>query len=192
MTFSYDIMIKNRKIKKMIEVLLGQVPEALYFALFIIFAKQLKLKRIWFTVLMALEYILLLNVLPYSIWSHILYFIITYTILKMLYHEECQITDLFTLTIASIILIMISIVASLLFSFSITLAIIMSRIIMFGLILILNNKLNKIQKLYKNLWNRNDKIKKKVKSTTFRAINIIVFNFMFHVINFRYDLCIVF
>lgn len=84
-----------------LELLLGQIPEALYFALFMIYTKRLNEKRIWFIVLTVLEYILLF-IPPLSIWSHILYFIFTYGILKWLYKNKAQITDIFTLGIASV------------------------------------------------------------------------------------------
>ena len=60
---------------------------------------------------------------------------------------------------------------------------IFNRIIIFTFIFILNKKLYKIQNIYKFLWNRNDRIKKKIKSTTFRALNIVVFNISFVLIN---------
>lgn len=40
---------------------------------------------------------------------------------------------------------------------------------MFSFVLLFRNKLYNIQKLYKKLWNRNDKKPKKIKYTTFRA-----------------------
>ena len=166
------------------ELILGQIPEAIYFALFIIFTKQLKTKRVLFTTVMTIEYLLLLRTLLYNTWSHILFFAITYIVLKILYKEKCQITDIFTLTIASIILILFSCIPSLVFSYNMLLAIIASRIVMILFFVLFRKKLCNIQKLYKRLWNRNDKIKKRMKSTTFRAINTIVFNLMFYIINF--------
>ena len=53
---------------------------------------------------------------------------------------------------------------------------VLTRIFMFAFLILFNNKLNRIQKIYKLLWNRNDKIKKKIKSTTFRSLNIVIFN----------------
>ena len=41
----------------MLELIIGQIPEAIYFALFMIYAKGLKEKRILFTVLMVNRYI---------------------------------------------------------------------------------------------------------------------------------------
>ena len=43
----------------MLELLIGQIPEAIFFALFMIYAKGLKEKRILFIVLMIVEYLLL-------------------------------------------------------------------------------------------------------------------------------------
>ena len=41
------------------ELLLGQIPEAIFLALFMIIGKDLKTRRIWLTILMTLEYIFL-------------------------------------------------------------------------------------------------------------------------------------
>lgn len=168
------------------ELIFGQIFEALYFALFIIEVKQLKERRIIFVILMILEYVLLLYVFPYSIWSHILYFITYYLIMKLLYNDKCQIIDVFTLGIASLVLIISCIIPYFIICFTINdfkLYVILNRILLFGFLFIFRHKLHKIQNIYKNLWNRNDKIKKKMKSTTFRALNLVIFNFMFYLIN---------
>jgi len=49
--------------------------------------------------------------------------------------------------------------------------------------LMIYKKLPNIQKIYKKLWNRNNNKDKKIKSTTFRAINIVIFNISFFIIN---------
>ena len=175
------------------ELIFGQIPEALYFALFIIGVKQLKEKRFIFTILMILEYILLLNIFPYSIWFHILYFITYYLIMKLLYNDKCQIIDIFTLGIASLILIISCIILYVIIWFTIhnmVIYSILNRLFLFIFLFIFKNKLYKIQDIYKKLWNRNDKIKKKIKSTTFRALNLVVFNFMFYIINICMTLAI--
>ena len=51
----------------MLELLLGQIPEAIYFALFMIFTKELKSKRILYIVLMVTEYLLLKHLIVYKI-----------------------------------------------------------------------------------------------------------------------------
>ena len=186
----YDIIITNlierigEKVN-ILEILLGQLPEALYFALFMILSKRLTSKRILFTSLTTMEYLLLLNSSRFSTWSHILYFALTFIILKMLYKEKSQITDIFTLGIASIIMILVSGICYLIISMTVKNVIICNIIakgILFILLFVFRHKLYNIQNLYKHFWNRNNK-PKKIKSATFRCINIVAFNFMFYVLN---------
>ncbi len=170
----------------MLQILLGFIPEAIYFALFIIFTKQLKEKRILFIFLMIAEYLLLKYFLHYTVWFQIIYTFFTYLILKILYKEKAQITDIFTFILASVFLIVASSVVFILFNLTIKnmlLAAIVLRFVTFMPLFLFNYKLNKIQNIYKKLWNRNDKIKKKMKSTTFRCINIILFNITFYILN---------
>lgn len=170
----------------LLEIFLGQIPEAIYFALFMIFAKDLKEKKILYIILMVIEYLLLKHFIKYNIWFQVLYTFMTFIILKVLYKEKSQITDIFTFTIASIILIIISFVSYFIIckiTSNYYIAAIFNRILMILFLIISYNKLYKIQNLYKRLWNRNDKVKKKIKSTTFRAINVIIFNIIFYIIN---------
>ena len=166
----------------MLEILVGQLPEAIYFALFMLLTKQLDTKRLLFIGLVLIEYLLCINVLSYSIWCHILFFILTFIILKILYREKSQITDVFILGIASVWLILSCVLPSFLMNFNYYVYVAMTRILMFS-IFILHKKLPKLQLIYKKLWNRNDKIPKIMKSATFRSINIVIFNFMFYFIN---------
>lgn len=173
----------------MLEVLLGQIPEAIYFVLFLIFTKKIKEKRILFIILMTLEYLLTINAMPYSVYGRIGYFVMSYITLKILYKEKAQITDVFTLAIASFILMIICIIPSFIFLNNMgnmtiyIMYICLTRILFFTFLFIFKNKLYKIQFLYKKLWNRNDKTKKKIKSTTFRSLSLVIFNIMFYIIN---------
>lgn len=168
---------------KLDQLLLGQIPEAIYFALFMILVKNIKEKRVLFIILMMLEYVLLKLAFPFNMWFQVTYTFMTYIILKILYREKSQITDIFTFGISSIILMVISIVVCLPFRNNIVVIVILSRLLMFGFLFVFRRRLNNIQNLYKSLWNRNDKQPKKIKSTTFRAINVVAFNLMFFVIN---------
>lgn len=176
-----------------LQLFLGQIPEAIYFALFMIYAKRLENKRILFIILMICEYLLLKYFIRFNIWFQISYTIATYIILKILYKDKVQITDIFTFAISSFILIIINLILYLtiflLFNNYIVYVII-DRILMFIILFLFHNKLNNIQKLYKKLWNRNDKIPKPIKSTTFRCINLVLFNFMFYMINIAMLYCI--
>lgn len=169
-----------------LEVLLGQIPEAIYFAIFMILVKNLKKKRILFILLMIIEYLLLKQFLHYTVWFQILYTFITFLILKVLYKEYAQITDIFTFTIASICLMISCIVLTLpniLFGVSQAICVALNRIFIFVMLYVFRKRMPMIQKLYKKLWNRNDKVAKKMKSTTFRSLNVVIFNFMFYVVN---------
>lgn len=137
----------------LLELVLGQIPEALYFALFMIFTKELKTKKVLFTSLTTVEYILLLNVFPYSTWSHILFFIVTYALLMILYKDKNKITDIFTLGIASLFLTIISIVVFLvcdIFTDSMLIGNIVQKVCLFVALFVIRNKLPKIERLYRS------------------------------------------
>lgn len=179
----------NEAINGALEVVLGQVPEAIYFALFMICTKRLKEKRILFVILMVVEYLLLKYFIKFNIWFQISYTIITYLILKLLYKDKSQITDIFILVISYLILGIFSFISYFLIKDYI-IACIICRIFMFLFLFFSKNKLNLIQyRLYKVLWNRNDIIKKKIKSTTFRCINLFVFNIAFILMNLAITYC---
>lgn len=165
-----------------LEIILGQIPEAIYFALFMIVTKELKSKRTLFVLLMILEYMLLKHTFVYSIWFHVLYFILSFIIMKMLYKDKCNVTDVFTLGIASIILILVSIFSYFIVFGNIVIGAILNRVLIFMILFIFRNKLCNINKLYKKLWNRG-KHEYKIKSTTFRALNLVIFNTSFAIIN---------
>lgn len=167
----------------MLELLLGQIPEAIYFALFMIFTKEIKEKRVIFIILMVIEYLLVMNTQMFSIWTHVIYVILTFLTLKLLYKEKALIIDIFTFGIASLVLIITSLFSGGITMFDFELGVIMSRLLPFIIIIVFNRKLSKIQKIYKLLWNRNDKNKLKMKSATFRCLNIVIFNIMFYAIN---------
>lgn len=176
-----------------LEILLGQIPEAIYFSLFMIFAKNLKTKRFLLIILMILEYLLLKQFLSFTIWFQVLYTFLTFVILKILYREKAQITDIFTFAIGSILLMIISLISLFLVYNIIKNVIVVSiinRFLLFIVLFLLNKHLYKIQDLYKKFWNRNDKIKKKMKTVTFRCINLVVFNLIFYIISVGMIYCI--
>lgn len=167
----------------LLQLFLGQILEAIYFALFMIFTKQLKEKRVLFVLLMIIEYLLLVNALMFNSWFQILYTFLTFITLKVLYKEKTQITDVFTFTIASIVLIFVSLISFVTCKGNMIAGSILNRIILIIFFIFSYKKLPSIQKIYKKFWNRNDKEKKKMKSATFRSINVVIFNIMFYIIN---------
>jgi len=176
-------------------ILIAQIPEAIYFSLFMIYTKRLTEKRLLYITLMVVEYILLYRIFPFNVWFQISYTFISYLILKLLYKEKAQIIDIFSFSIASILLIITSAVMYLISFYTYNnayICAILHRILLFIFIFIIKNKLYNIQKLYKKIWNRNFNKTYKIKTTTFRALNVIVFNIMFFIINFGMLLVIFF
>lgn len=166
-----------------LEILLGQVPEAIFFAMFVILTKSLKERRCLFILLMVIEYLILKIFFKYNIWFQILYTTIACLTIKLLYGQKSQIIDVFTFTIASLILVISSILAFLVFRPNMIIIAIANRILLFVFLYLFRNQLPKIQKVYCKLWNRNDTVKKKMKSTTFRSLNMVIFNVLFYGIN---------
>lgn len=172
--------------EEVLNVILGQIPEAIYFALFLIYTKNIKEKRILFTIFMTIEYLLLKVCFPFDVKFQISYVIMTYILLKILYKEKAQITDIFTFGIASLVLTFSCIILYFLISITLNnmiIYVVLNRIVLFLFLGLMKDKLYNIQKLYKKLWNRNDNVEKKMKSTTFRSLNIVMFNIMFYIIN---------
>lgn len=171
----------------MLELLLGQIPEAIFLALFMIYAKGLKEKRLLFIFLMIIEYLLTKYAFQFNWMFQITYMICVYLTLKILYKEKSQVTDIFILGIAYIIVI----ISSILFSIPMfvgliknyAICVLLNRIFLILFILFFKNKLLIIQNIYKKFWNRNDKLPKIIKSTTFRALNVVIFNILFVVFN---------
>lgn len=169
----------------MLELLLGQIPEAIYFSLFMIYAKNLKEKRIIFTVFMIAEYILLTRFLVYNIWFQIIYTFMVFIILKMLYKEKAQITDIFLFTFSTIILGVFSVPLLFLNIIikNIYISCVISKILLFISFIFYKDKLNKYYIKVCKLWNRNDEEKRKIKSLTLRNICMVTFNVIFVLVN---------
>lgn len=165
------------------ELFLGQIPEAVYFGLFLILTKNIKEKRLLFLLLMIVEYVLLTRCIFFNTWFQVAYTIMTFLTLKVLYKDKAQVTDIFTFGIASIVLIILSAISFALFGPDMKLIMLTNRILLALFLIVTNKRLHNIQKLYTKLWNRNDLVKKKVKSTTFRSLNVVIFNVMFYIIN---------
>ena len=124
-----------------------------------------------------------MSLFAYNWMFHILFMTIVYITLKVLYKDKAQITDVFIFVISYILIIISSFICVVTFNINMVIASIANRLLLFIPLLTLNYKLNCIQKVYRKYWNRNDKIKKKMKSITFRSLNVVVFNLLFTIIN---------
>ena len=147
----------------MLLVFLEKVLEAIYFSLFLIIGKNLKEKRILFTLIMIFEYLLLKSFFHYNVAFQFSYTFMTYLILKVLYKEKAQITDIFLFTVASIFLIFISIISYFIIYFSLKiyfLALILNRILMFTFLFVFKKQIREFYVKFYSLWNRRHKSKK--------------------------------
>ena len=169
----------------MLELIIGQIPEAIYFSLFMIYAKGLKDKRILFTVLMVAEYILLTRIFIFNIYFQILYTFMSYMILKLLYKEKAQIIDIFLLGVSILILGLFSVPFLFLTNYigNIYITCIISKIFLFTFLYIIKDKIYSLYKKVCHLWNRNDFERRKIKSLTLRNICMVIFNIMFFIMN---------
>ena len=144
-------------------IFLEKILEAIYFSLFLIIGKNLKEKRILFTLLMILEYMLIKNFFSYNVAFQFSYIFMTFLILKVLYKEKAQITDIFLFGAASIILIIMNI-----FTYLTALAtyknyfisLIFNRILIFIFLYVFRKPIRNLYVKFYSLWNRRHKTKK--------------------------------
>lgn len=174
----------------LLEIILGQIPEAIYFALFMIFAKELKRNKALFVLFMVFEYLALKHFIKFDVLFQILYTAMTYLNLKVFYKDKAIITDIFVFMGASLLLIITSILSyvpanilikDMYLAFYVALAI--NRALMIILLAVLKNRLPKLYKSYRFFWNRHRNTTVKIRSLTLRNISIILFNVMFYIIN---------
>ena len=161
-----------------LSILLGLVPEVLYFTLFITYTKNIKEKRIKLFLLIGVAYFVCISMLQYQVLCDIVFIVVMYIILKLLYKNKTQIIDIFIITISYFWLLLLSF---LLMNFAnkdlsnYMLLYFIQRALMFS-IFIFRNKFNDLYKKYCKLWNRNDNEKRIIKSITLRNLSLISLN----------------
>lgn len=170
-----------------ISMLLGMIPEVLYFTLAIVYTKNIKTKRIKLFLLIALSYILCIMIIKYELLFYVLFIFILYFILKFLYKEETQIIDIFVIMYFSFYLTLLSFLIYFYYGIShnintYMILYLINRFLLF-FIFIFKNKFNKLYLSYRKYWNRNDMIKRPIKSITLRNISLISINCIIFIIN---------
>lgn len=178
-------LVAERAVKRMnilitivISILLGLVPEVTYFTLFLIYTKDIKEKRIKLWMLIATAYILCMFIQKYKVIYYILFIVLTYFILKLLYKKKAQIIDIFVFSLAFNYVCIISYFCFLFLNKDLSnyyVLFALSRIVLF-LPFVFKNKFRIVYKKYCNLWNRNDKECRPIKSITLRNISLISLN----------------
>lgn len=159
-------------------ILFGILPEAIYITLFLIFAKNLKTKRLILFGLILLSYIVLSIFLAFSVWFHVLYTASIYFITWLLYRSE--LIDIFLVSL-SILTIAISGCVCYFLIPNYWIGAIVNRLGLFLFVYFSRTVLRKFYLLYCNVWNR--KPNSKIKSLTVRNISCVTLNLMLSALN---------
>jgi hypothetical protein len=157
----------------------GMLPEVLFFTIFLIFTKNLKEKRIKLFIMISIVYVLCIMISRFKLIYYIAFIFLVYIILKLLYKNKTQIIDIFVFSLATLYLTISSYICYELMVKGIIkssfICYLLSRInLLFPFIF--KSKFNKLYCNYCKLWNRNDKIKRPIKSITLRNISLICIN----------------
>jgi len=166
-------------------ILFGMIPEVLFFTLFLIYTKGLKEKRMELFVGVSIIYILCIMVNRFKTLYYVSFIFLISILLKILYKNKAQIIDTFMFSISTIYLSLIGFLCSRFVNNNYCMYYIMlllNRILLF-VPFIFKDRFNALYKLYCSLWNRNDKVKKPIKSITLRNVSLSVLNIFIFIMN---------
>lgn len=166
-------------------VIFALIPEVIYFTLFLIFTKNYKNNKIKLFVLLLIGYLILKIIFPLNIYFQICFTLYVPLILRLLYKDRFHISDIFIFVYASIMLILISFVTAPIYYITnnYIFAFIINRILMFLILFLLKNKLNKFYKWIIPQWNRNYEKPNKIKAITVRQVCVISLNVMIFILH---------
>lgn len=162
---------------------LGSILQPIYFSLFLFYTKDIKDKRVLFTIIMILETLFLRCVLKIynGIDFEILYSISMYIVLRLIYKKKARITDIVTFILSVLLLGIISIAVYFIFGMNIFSLLLINTTVLIATYL-LKCKLPKIDEFYNKFWNRHNN-PKMLKSITIRGfsstITMVLFIFMY-------------
>lgn len=168
-------------ISLLLSILMGLIPEALFFATFVIGAKGLKKgeNRAALILLFIFTFVVIGTVFAYDIWLYVVLTVCMFLIMKALI-DSTEFIDLFLLTIPYIILAAIGFlcygIESLFVSTDVVggTMLVINRVLLIILIPALYPRLHKWYNAYKKVWNVHKD--NKIKSITVRNISILVCN----------------
>lgn len=168
-----------------LSVLLGLIPDVLYFTLFITITKNIKVKRKKLFILIGIAYFICMILQKNIIMYYILFIALIYFSMKILYKEKTQIIDIFIIGISYLWL---SILSFILMNFvkrdlSNYYIILLIQKIMIFLPFLFKSKFYSLYKTYYKLWNRDDNENRPIKSITLRNISLILLNSVIFFLN---------
>lgn len=166
----------------LINILLGFIPEILYFWLFIVIVFDIKERR---TLLLCFEtviYLLTMIIKPYDIVYYVAFIVLEYLVLHKMYKDKIKIADAFMLVLA---LIYIAVAYTIAYAFSngaysnYFISLVASKILLF-IPFIFRKQLRKTYLKFRVLWDKPRTLeeKRRLKSITLRVI-CLVLSFVF-------------
>ena len=163
-------------------VFFGLLPEAVYFTLFLCFAKELEHRRLFLFGLIFASSLILSAFLAFSVWYYILSTAAMWGILRLLY--KSQFVDLFLIGAADVYLALLGFAFINMPNYWIALA--ANRVLLFVGLFLSRGRLNRAYLTYLSVWNVNPDAK--IKSLTVRNISMVCLNIMifaFNIMSFR-------
>ena len=157
-----------------ISLVLGLLPEVLYFTLFLTYCKNLKEKRLKLFGLLALGYIALIMICRFQFIFYVAYIIYSYLVIKWLY--KAHISDIFIISLGLSYMTIVAFLGYVILGSNYLVYYIVARICLYLPLLILSHKLNTFYIGYKSLWNRKDNAK--IKSITLRNLSLVLLNLL--------------
>ena len=163
-------------IRILLSLVLGILPQSLYFMLFVTNIKQIKTRRLILLLLLFILCILLNIIIRYNIYLYLAFIPLYYFTLKLLYKKKAQIIDIFIISLSFAIMSIISYVCSLIYKNNYNLywiAYIINNVLLFS-VLIFNKIYVKLYRKYIQYWNRRPE--NKIRSISIRNISLILLN----------------
>lgn len=159
-----------------LSLLLGILPQALYFMLFLTKTKEIKSKRILLTILFYIIITLMVMITRYNLYLYLLIIPLMYGAMKLLYKKKVQIIDVFIIAAGYGYLNIISYLCSLIYRNNMNLywfAYIINNVLLFS-ILSLEPFFIKWYRWYYRQWNRHPN--NRFRSISVRNVSAILLN----------------
>lgn len=165
----------------MLYLLIGIIPEIFLFYIYAINVKGLKEKKLLCFIGFSIIYLASKLIFRYSVYFNITCMFGFYGVLKLLYKDKAEITDIFLISFVSLLLVVSSVFTYFCCN-NYVLSIIANRLLIIYFAYASKYFKNFYTK-YMSCWNRNRQKPNKIKSLTLRNISVITFNLMIFIIN---------
>ena len=172
----------------MLYLFIGIIPEIFLFYIYAINVKGLKEKKLLCFIGFLIVYLVSKLIFRYSVYFNITCIFGFYGVLKLLYKEKAEITDIFLMSFVSLLLVLSSVFTYFCYS-NYTLSIMINRVLIVCFAC-LSKYFKDFYIKYMSCWNRNRKTPNKIRSLTLRNISVIIFNLMIFIINLMLQIVI--